>query len=255
MALQEIVANKILDGVDVNIQDQTTRVFDTFFSKVIGSPILLTASAVLDSWTVSLTTGHGVLVGEQVVIYDYTDDRLYVGSALASATNIVTLDTPINYDYHSSHSIAIRSTKEMNVNGSSTRQVFSIAPPIQSSVDITRVMFQMTTTAFPEMDMFGDIAGGLARGIVMRSVNGINVNYFNIKTNGEMVNLMYDVNFYEAAKHGTNGLGGRMTYGGKSKHGSVIRLGTGDSLELIIQDNLTSILSFRMIATGHVVED
>jgi len=255
MPESQIVTNKILSGIDVNIQDQHSRAFDTFFSQVIGSPILLTADATIDSWTISLATGHGVLVGEQVVVYDYVDDRLYVGNALASATNIVTLDTPINYDYHAVHSVSVRSTKEMNVNGAITRQTFSVAPPIQSSVDITRIMFQMTTTAFPEMDMFGDIASGITRGIVLRAVNGINVNYFNIKSNGEMVNLMHDVDFYEAAKHGTNGLGGRLTYGGQSKHGVTIRLGAGDSLELIIQDDLTSILSFRMIATGHVVED
>jgi len=242
-------------GMAVNVQDQHTRAFDVFFSQTVGTPTTLSIDAVINAWTVTLTAGHGAIAGEQLVIYDVAADRLYVGGILVVATNVITLDTPISYDYLAVSSVVVRATRDLNVNGASTRQTFAVAPPITSPIDITRIMFQMTTTDFPEMNMFGDIAGGLTRGLVLRVVNGINVNYFNVKTNGELVNLMYDVSFYEAAKHGVNGLGGRLTYGGTSKHGVTIRLGTGDSLEIIIQDDLTSIPQFHMIASGHVVGD
>jgi len=241
-------------AVPVNIQDQHTRALDVFFSQVVGTPTTLTTDTIEDSYTISVTTGHGILVGDQLVIYDVAADRLFVGGVLASSTNVITLDTPINFTYHSSHSVVVRSTKELNVDGSTTRQVFQVAPPIQSDIDITRIMFQMTTTDFPEMNKFGDLTA-LTRGLVLRVVNGIKVNYFNVKSNGELVNLMYDVNFYEAAKHGVNGLGGRMTYAGAGKHGVTIRLKQGDALQVIIQDDLSSLVSFKMIAAGHIVED
>lgn len=242
-------------AVPINIQDQHTRAFDVFFSQTIGSPTTLTTDAVINTYSVSLTAGHGTLVGEQLVVYDVGSDRVYVGKVLTTATNTVGLNVPLNFNYPSATSVVARSTKEMNVDGSVTRQTFAVSPPIQSPVDITRVMFQMITTDYPELNMFGDIAGGLARGIVFRVVNGINVNYFYAQDNADLSLLMYDVKDYEAAKHGVNGLGGRMTYASPGKHGVAIRLETGDSLEVIIQDNLTSILKLRMLAVGHVVGD
>jgi len=242
-------------AIPVNIQDQTSRAFDVYFSQIVGVTSTLVNTAVIDSFDIVVSTGHGITVGDQLVIYDAVADRLYVGGALSVTVDTVGLDTPLNFAFDSTSSIISRSTKEMDVDGSSTRQVFSVSPPIGIEIDVTRVMFKIITDDYPELDMFGDIVGGIVKGVVMRSVNGETVNYFNLKTNGEMVNLMYDVSFYEAAKHGVNGLGGRLTYGGASKHGVTIRLGQGDALELIIQDDLTDLISFRMIASGHVVED
>tara|TARA_R110000744_G_scaffold129162_1_gene236507 strand:+ start:347 stop:1129 length:783 start_codon:yes stop_codon:yes gene_type:complete len=238
--------------INVNVLDQNTRAFDANFSQVIGVPSTLTVLPAIDDWTITVSASHGIIVGDQLVVYDAAADRLYVGNVLVVATNVITLDTPMNFAYPIATSVVLRSTKEMNVDGSTTRQTFSISPPIKSRIDITRILIQMTTTNFPEMAEFGDITGGIVGGVVLRSVNGINVNYFNVKTNGELVNLMHDVNYYEAAKQGTNGLGGRLTYAGPSNHGVVIELGQDDSLEVIIQDDLSSLLSFRMIASGHV---
>lgn len=239
----------------VNVQDQHSKTGDLFFSQVIGSPVTLASDATIDTYTLTMSGGHGILVGEQLVLYDAVSGRLYIGEALVVVTNTITLDTPLNYSYPSATSALVRSTKDLNVNGSVTRQTFSITPPVDIELDITRIIFQMETTNFPELDMFGDIAGGITRGVVFRVINGINVNYFNAKHNSDLAILMYDIKEYEAAKHGTNGLGGRLTYAGQSKHGVTLRLAQGDSLEIIIQDDLTGIGKFRIVAAFHEVTD
>ena len=242
----------------VNIQDQHTPAFDAFFSQAIAQTTLSVAG-VIDEYTVTLTGGHGALVGEQLLMYDSASDRVYVGNILVVATNLITLDTPLNIGYPTATTTVVRTTNDMVVDGSVTRETFVFNAPVTESVDVVRVMFQMTTTNPPELDMFGDIVGGLTRGLVLRVVNSRTTNLFNVKTNGELVNLMYDVQFYEADKvFGVNGLGGRLTYGGQSKHGVTLRLDPGDSIEAIIQDDLTdggTILTFRMIAAGHIVTD
>jgi len=243
------------DGnLEVILKDPHYITSDAYFSQIIGVSSSLTTQAIEHSYNISVTVGSGIIVGDQIVMYNGEADRVYIGNVLDVITNTIVLDTPINFNYSVVGATIVRSTKEMNVDGSVNRQTFAISPPIGVKIDITRIMFQMVTTNFPEMDMFGDITNGLVRGVVVRSVNGKTVNYFNVKTNGELVNLMYDVSFYEAAKHGVNGLGGRLTYAGQSKHGSAIRLEQGDTLEAIVQDDLTDILSFRMIGTYHVVE-
>lgn len=44
------------------------------------------------------------------------------------------------------------------------------------------------------------------------------------------------------------------TYGEQSKRGVVIRLGIGDELQIIVQDNLTGLIALLAIAQGHEVD-
>jgi hypothetical protein len=145
-------------------------------------------------------------------------------------------------------------TKELNVDGYSTRQTFTVGSPLDAELDITRFMIQMTTNDPPAFNEFGD-RGALKRGCQLRVVNGRTFNLWNVKSNAEIANLMFDFQPYEQElPFNVNGLAGRMTYGGQSKHGVTIRIGGGEALELIIQDDLRDILSFRIIACGHIVE-
>jgi len=241
-------------NIEASIQDQHTRTGDAFFSQRIGEIATLSTNAVIDEYAIVATVGHSISNGEQLVLYDIASGRLYVGNVLDVVTNDVTLDTPLNYSFPSASTAVARRIKEMNVDGSTNRQTFVVTPPVDVEIDITRIMFQIICDDPPAMDDFGDIENGLTRGVVLRAVNGTTVNYFNVKTNGELVNLMYDVSFYDqTGPQGVNGIGGRLTYGGSSKHGVVIRLGQGDSLEAIIQDDLTDFTLFRMMATFHEV--
>ena len=154
------------------------------------------------------------------------------------------------------NTIVVETTTALNVNGSGTRQTFTVGTPANLELDITRILFQMTCTDPPEFSEFGDIAGGLSRGIVCRVVNDVTTNLFNAKTNADLALLMYDWTVYEETKApSVNGISGRLTYGGQSKHGVTIRLAANEHLEVIIQDDLTSLLSFRMQASGHIVTD
>lgn len=244
--------------VEVELQDQHTPAFDTKFSQVVGSTTTLASDAAEHAYSISVTTGHSFTAGDNIALFDTGVSRGYAGQVLSIAgNNTVNLDTPINFAFPSATTIVSEVTHDLAVNGSGTRQTFLVSSPASFgiSLDITRIMFAITTTAFPEMNMFGDIAAGLTRGVVLRAVNGTTTNLWNAKDNHDLILLMHDVQFYEAAKHGVNGLGARLTYSGPDKHGVTIRLDPGDSLELIIQDDLTSLLSFEMAAAGHIVSD
>jgi len=123
-----------------------------------------------------------------------------------------------------------------------------------TDTDISVVMSVNANGSIPVEMTSTDIGGGLTRGLVLRVSNGVNVNYFNVKTNGDLVNIMYDVKFYEAAKQGVYGLGGRLTYAGSEKHGVTIRLTQGDTMDMIVQDDLTTLLDFKAVATFHLVD-
>ena len=79
--------------------------------------------------------------------------------------------------------------------------------------------------------------------------------YFNIKQNGDWENIAFDGSYTPAASgpSGEESFRSRLTFNGPSKMGAVIRLAAGDTLEVIIQDNLSTQTRVSMFAEGHEV--
>ena len=102
----------------------------------------------------------------------------------------------------------------------------------------------------PDLSKFGDIVGGITRGVQIRRVDGTYQNIVNFKTNGDMNNIMYDLTIQAAKGSQQDGLTARFTM---SALGAVVRIGEGEDLQIIIQDDLTSLGSFTMIAEGSEV--
>lgn len=240
-------------GLDVNVQDQTTPAFDVFFTKELSRTVL-TANTAVNDYNVILPTGHGFATGDRITLFDTTNSKIFLAEVIIAGVNNVEVDTPIDYTFTVANTIVVRGSHELNVDGSATRQIFTVQPYLGVSVDVTRIILKIICENPPQFDLFGDLSQ-LLRGVVIRKANGNYVNYFNVKTNGELANLMYDVTFYDQSKpQGINGIVGRLTYGGQSKHGVTIRLTPDERLELIVQDDLSGLVSFKVIASGHIVE-
>jgi hypothetical protein len=241
-------------GLAVNVQDQASRAFDIFFSQDVGSPTTLTVDGVEDAYSISVTTGHGLVAGNDFILVDPVSERGYTGQVVSVAgDNTVNIDAALNFSFLSASTVVQQVTHELNVDGSGTRQTFTVGSPLSGTLDITRFLIQMTTTGVPAFDEFGDLTA-LTRGCSMRVVNGGTVNLWNIKSNSEIANLMYDLTLFDAdLPFNVNGLAGRLSYGGQEKHGVVLRITGGEAIEFIVQDNLSDLLSFKIIACGHLV--
>jgi hypothetical protein len=112
----------------------------------------------------------------------------------------------------------------------------------------------MVTDEVCNLGTFGDIVGGITNGITLRHVNGAKFNIFNTKTNAELKGIAHDLDFHAALNpiQGQDGLVCRLTFGGQNKMGSIIRLGPGDDLQCLVNDNLSSINMFTIMAEGHI---
>jgi hypothetical protein len=246
-------------GLDVNIQDQTTPTLISPFNKVDNITTNTVATA-LDDRTITVADTTGFVDGTFVTITSPTDNRYTVVRQLgAPVGNVITVDTPLDHAYSIGEQVS-GGTFHMNVDGSVTPVIYSVRAPdpgVPVKIDITRLMFHCLTDSACDLSMFGDIAGGLVNGVVVRKVDGTYNNIFNVKTNGEMSGIMYDFIIHQATNptQGQDGFCGRLTFGGQSKMGVVIRLEPGEDLQCIIQDDLSSLTSFFIIAEGHVVQD
>lgn len=241
---------------DVNIQDQHSAAIIAYFS-LLEEETLLTNTVAIGDFDITVDVVTGIQVGEYVSIFNVAANRFYLGVILSISVNTLTMDTPMDFAFPSG-SFVTSGKRNMNVNGSVTPVVFGLRnteTAIGATFDITRLMFTCLTSTAVDLSKFGDIVGGLTRGIVIRSKDGIFQNIFNAKTNGELANFMFDFEVISATNpaQGQHGFFGRMTFAGQSRIGVTLRLEPGEDLQIIIQDDLTTLLDFKIIAEGHEV--
>jgi len=246
-----------LKEVDAVIQDSTSPLFIVKASNLI-TETTLTSQTAKEDYIVNVTSAASFVVGQYLTIYNVAADRVFFSEILAINTLAITLDTPLDFEFPIGSIVSV-GDNNMNVDGSVTPVIYGIRNPttadIPSSVDITRLMFKCLTSSAIDLSQFGNIAGGLLRGIVIRRVDGEYQNVLNAKTNGDLKNIMFDFDIEVTSGSQQDGFTGRLTFAGQNKMGAVIRIGADEDLQIVIQDDLTSLTSFTVIAEGSGVVD
>jgi hypothetical protein len=244
----------------VNVQDQHSRSLDLKFLKVLA-PITTITAAVSPGdreLVVSDTTGFA----DQVVVGLSSGNgksQFYFGEQVGALVgNTVTLDTPIDRRFDVGDNV-FAATHEMNVDGSGATQIFQIGPvgvDTGLEVDTTRIMGYIQDEDGMDDSTFGSL-DRLIYGMVLRikHLNGTYTNIWNVKSNGEIALLAFDATYTDKAPAGQNGFRLRNTYAGQAKHGVTLRLAPGETLELLVQDDLRELTDMGWMAQGHYVTD
>jgi hypothetical protein len=177
----------------------------------------------------------------------------------APAGNVLTLDTPATKVFAIGATV-LPLSHDMAVDGSVTPVPFQIGPiGTAIEVDITRILGVIYDVGTLSDLTFGAIAGGLTNGLVFRHFKDATSdydNYWNVKTNGDIALLCYDLTFNESGlgPSASDSVRFRLTYGSQGKHGVTLRLEASDYLELLVQDDLTDLVAMDVMAQGHLVE-
>jgi hypothetical protein len=253
-------SNRGNTALGVFIQDQTTPVLTVPLLQ--GRAILtLAVDTVIDSNVINVDAGHGVVVGEVIEIADVVLRKFMQSQAVGTTATTITLDQPINRVYTIADSVVQASIQDMLVNGSVTPQVFSVLPLPSQSGDMVRIILELRGDSNASMDFttFGS-EPALVNGCVLRikGVDGNFINLFNFKSNSDFIEQGFDHSFLEPKGGNTqSGFVARVTWGGQSKHGVVIRLdgSLGEELQIVIQDDLTTgNTRFHLTAQGHELQ-
>jgi hypothetical protein len=239
------------DGaVRAQIQDNQSELVGLKICKKIAD-ITLSVNAPINSAQVTLTAGHGAVIGNIICLRH--SGRFYQGQVLGVATNLISLDTPLDFAFPAVGTVGFLSSDQMAVNGSVTPQIFSISPPAGTKWDITGCSFWLLDGTAMDDGTFGGIAA-LAKGIVARKKDWTYKNIFNIKTNGDFAFRCDEVRYADKPPSGSAyGFSAKKTF--NIRHGIVIRLdaNNSDEFQIIVQDNLTGLSSFKAAIWGHVV--
>lgn len=241
-------------GIPVNLQDQTTPMIIMPLHQEIGNTTL-SGNFTIGDYVIPLVSVSGISNGDYVEVFNVANQRFWHGTVLSISGTNLTVDSPSDFNFTSGDPFH-NGNKQLNVDGSSTIQTFSggLHENLGLEYDITRIIFHMTDGQAMDDTKFGGISA-LTNGIVLRSRNGVYNNVFNVKSNGEIGEIAFDKRYEEKAGGGSYGFSSRLTFAGQNKIGVTIRLEDNDDLELLVQDDLTGLSTFTIIAEGHIVQN
>lgn len=243
---------------NVMINDQTTRAIFNPFCRAVTGPYLLAQNTVPNSDTLILTDATGLLAGDRVGLFQNSTNPSSFFSRIVSISNdTVILSDPLDIIFDTALSpVFFELNCNINSDGSSTRIVYKIDNDSNQDVDITRIILQITDNTAMDDGTFGGITA-LTRGILLRKKldNGTYLNYWNARSNAELKNVMFDITYSDKAPAGTYGMTGRLTFGGQEKIGVVIRLSKNEELQLLVQDDLSGLTTFELMAEGHFTDE
>ena len=216
----------------------------------------ITHSPTVFEYNITVDDATGISVGSFITLFSPERSRYSTFTALVVVSTTVTLDSPIDASYPVGTYVDV-ATSDMAVNGSVVPVTFGlrgtgVPPGVELTADITRLIITCYTAGVGDLGDFGDIAGGILRGLLIRKRDGNTYNIFSVKTNGELAGITMDWVPYLATnpQQGINGFVSRLTFSGQDKLGVVVRLPIGDDIEAIVQDNLTTLTSLEIVAEG-----
>jgi hypothetical protein len=251
-------------GAAVFIQDQTSPILTVPLLKGRAA-LTLTADTIIGDNVINVAGGHATAVGEIIELADPVVKKFMQSAVVSININALTLDQPVNRVYTIAGSVVQASSQNLLTNGLVTPQVFSILPLPDQAGDMVRIIMEIRGGANKTMDFtkFGS-APALTNGCVIRIKNedGTFTNLFNFKSNGDFIEQGFDNGFLEPSTGNTiTGFVARVTWGGQSKHGVVIRLegSKNEELQVVIQDDLTIGADvntvFHLTAQGHELQE
>ena len=230
------------------------------FIQAKGAATALSLADTLDSYTIEVDNSTGFLDGDLLGVFCSTGEYCFTRQIGAPVGNIITVGTPLQRKFAVGCNV-LNFTSEMAVNGTlgvGGREVFQIGPVGSEAnvvVEITRLLGVITCAQEPDDSKFGHLAQ-LARGCVLRKNNDEYLNYANFRVNGDIAMFAGSpINYTDKAGGGVYSAAFELPFAGQSKHGVAVRLDPGDTLEMLIQDDLSGISSFRMLAEGHIALD
>ena len=242
-------------GVPVNIQDQITEPFISYFTRQLGtfsisSDIDISGTTVSElTYSFNATAGHGLSDESEIVLYDNVTTHTMHCYVVDVTDNTITVDRPIDFNFTSANTVGLIVSKSLKVDGSSTPVIFNVSSGI-IPVDALCFCMNIICTSEPADDLFGNIAA-LSKGITFRIIDSYSKTLGNIKDNGTLKSFGADVMYTDKAGGSNWSVCIRLPF--REMWGIAFRVKQGDALQVIIQDDLTSssIVDISASIVGH----
>jgi len=241
------------NALDIHDADVHSAIVNRYAFQNTATTTTLAVATVGDGteYQITVASSVGFSVNDRIFI-DTSIDEVTLPIIKAIAGNVITLDRRLDKAHAIGDSVTKVITNMASQAGTlASPQSYKLAPMSGEVWHITRLLLSITHNTAGDLGLFGDLAA-LTNGVVLRVyVSGQFGTLTNWKTSADIKDDMYDVDFdSRSSGGGTYGTSGRGTF---KNAGSIVRLdGTlGDYIEILVQDDITGLLSFQVKFQGH----
>lgn len=239
------------DGLEVSIQDYTGEI-QSYFLTYNTQTTTLTSDTMINSKYINVLNNTNCNINNAVNVYN--GRSFYQGLITAINTTSITLTPPIDKSFMEADSIVECGITNMAYDGSVTPRIYNINLPYNASWDITSSVIGILDNTPMDSSTFGGIPA-LTNGFVIRQVDGTSKNLL-LTYNNNGFNLRgYNVEYIDRAPSGTYGLNAIINV--KDTYGAVFRIeGTkNQTMQVLIQDDLSDLTRLVMTINGHLVTE
>lgn len=235
---------------DVAIQDQFSEIINLYMCNVKATTTLTTSYA-KDVKIVVVTSATGAVIGDCINISE--NGRVFQSIVTGIATNTINIASPTDQAFTTAAIVCFAEWDFAQSNGSVTPVIHKICPPKGAMWDITKMNFNITDGTAMDDGLFGGITA-LTNGLIFRVVDGYTKQMSIISNNAGFREYGFNCQYNDKAPAGLYGFSGSLNI---KENGVVIRLNgdTNDELQIIVNDNLTTLTKFAVVCQGHTVED
>ena len=247
-------------SLPVTVQDQVVPFYYIKALIEVGT-FVIDANTVANSYEVVITSesARAIVAGDTLEFAN--GNILFQSTVISRSVNTLTLDRFWTEAYDKTLFTCFYGTTNLKGNGSVTPYMARFYNSMTTaSLDITQIDMLMTHATEFSFDGFAGIATPLPRGVqfITDIANGtVRRSGFNFESNGQIQGVLDTHALLTKVGGSLYGLSGKK-YLGLSPHlGSVIRLikDRGDSLEIWIQDDLTTLGVLEIYIEGSAVVD
>jgi len=172
----------------------------------------------------------------------------------AIVTNTITLDRPLNIAFPIGATVE-KILVDMSVVGSlASPQSFKLSPDSDELWHIMSFIISSTFNTAADDSLFGNLPA-LTNGIILRGYSAAADQYrtfTNWKTNSDIKLDMYDVPYTDKAGSGLFGLNGNGAIYLRTGATPTLDGTAGDYLEVLIQDDLSTLNTLKLKGQGHI---
>lgn len=230
------------------------KIVNETFHQNTGTITNIAVSASREDIVLTVDDSTGFVIGDEIKIEENGLQEIGILTITNVVGNVITLDRPIGNDYTSAAEV-VKVLTNMAVLGTlAAPSIFEVDPPPTAIWQVTRYLISLTHAGVPDDGKFGGIAA-LTNGVALRATtaSGITTVFSNWKTNGDMKLDMFNVEYSDKAPAGENGTHGRWTF----TTSEIVAELDGDAspvhkMEILIQDDLTGLSTFKIRAQGRV---
>lgn len=239
--------------IDTHEKDVHIEPINEFFHRHVGATTTLNGSTIVGATQIVVASGTGLANGDFITIDDGAgENRLHKITSGGGTTTLV-LDGPLDSAHLTGVSVEEVEPSMVSAVGTLSSPIsYVIEPSSGEKWHIKRIILELTDGTAGDDSKFGGIPA-LANGVVLRlNNNGVYRTLTVWKSNGGLKEDMYDIIYDDrASAAGVYAVSGRWTFD-KLDIAVSLDADTSDKLEILIQDDLTALTTFRIKAQGHV---